>query len=876
MPAPVPRLAFALLRLFLPRPERDEILADLRAEFAERAHVVGEPAATRWLWRQVAGSAPALVRWTSWRDRTGYEPRANAFRPGVPMIATLTSDARYATRRLTARPAYTLLAVLTLALGIGGTAAVFGIARPVLLEPLPYANADSVASFWFKFSWNEREFTELRGQFPGFRNVAFWTGGAVTMRDGDAPARLIPGIRASHELFDVLGARPFIGRGFQPGDDAQTSEPVAVLSYGLWQELGGSRDLVGSRITIDGEPRTVVGVMPREFWYPDPGVRIWMTFPIQPTRQNGSYALLGHVAPGQDVGNMQAPLQRLTQMLDERFDYPAQWDKTVNPSVLPLRDELLGSMRPALVATLIAMALILLIACANVAALMLGQVEGRASEMAVRSALGATRRRIVQQLVVEALVLGVLAGVVGAALAAAGFNLLAGALPIGTWADAASFDWRVFATAMAIAIAAVLLVVLVPTLSFWRGDVREGLHRARTGGVAGRGGRLERGLVVAQVAIAMLIASGAALLGRSVANLYAIDPGLDAENVAVVDVVASADVTVAERRQALTAVLAELEQLPGVTATAAAIKIPLRGGGNSFGIIVPGRQDQPSATTFFRVVTRDYFETLGIRLVAGRGFDISDRAADGEIPIVINQALADRYFPGENPLGRVVEGGFQATQRIIGVVANVAEGALTDDPQPARYYLLDTAPWWGQSATLVLRSARGGQEAAMLDAMRQTVQRVAPRFAVQNTTTMSQVFAEAVGPARQVMSLLGLLSALALILGAIGIYGVISHFAARRKRDWAIRVALGLPGLQVVRSIVGQGVVLVLIGVVAGALGMFALTRVLESMLYEVSRIDPLAFAAAALALLAIGIVAAFLPAWRTGSVDPALVLREQ
>ena len=872
----MPRLPLALLRLFLPRPERDEILTDLAAEYAERARVVGRQSADRWLWRQAMQSAPSLLRWLSWRDRTGYEPRANAFRPGVPMLATLMSDARYAFRRLAARPGYALLSVLTLALGIGGTAAVFGIARPVLLEPLPYANSDSVASFWFNFSWNEREFTELRGQFPGFRNVALWTTGAVTMRDGDAPARLIPGIRTSHELFDVLGVRPFIGRGFQPGDDAQTAEPVAMLSYGLWQELGGDRDLVGSRITIDGQPRTVVGVMPRDFWYPDPGARIWMTFPIQPTRQNGSYTLVGHVAPGQDVRNMQAPLERLTQMLDERFDYPEQWDKTVNPSVESLRDELLGSMRPALVATLVAMALILLIACANVAALMLGQVEGRATEMAVRSALGATRRRIVQQLVVEALLLGALAGIAGAALAAVGFNLLAGALPIGTWADAASFDWRVFVSAMAIAIVAVLLVVLVPTLTFWRGDLRDGLHRARTGGVAGRGGRLERGLVVAQVALAMLIASGAALLGRSVANLYAIEPGLDVDDVAVMDVIASADVTAAERRQALEAVLGELGQLPGASAAAAAMKIPLRGNGNSFGIIVPGRQDLRSATTFFRVVTRDYFEAMGIRVVAGRGFDISDVAADGEVPIVINQALADRYFPGENPLGRVLQGGFEATQRIIGVVANVAEGALTDEPQPARYYLLDTVPWWGQSATLVLRSARGGQEAAMLDAMRQTVHRLAPRFAVQNTTTMAQVFAEAVGPARQVMSLLGLMSALALILGAIGIYGVISHFAARRKRDWAIRVALGLPGLQVVRNIVGQGVVLVLIGVLAGALGTFALTRVLASMLYEVSRADPVAFAAASAALLLIGIVAAFLPAWRTGRVDPALVLREQ
>ena len=872
----LPHAPSALLRLLLPRAERDEVLADLAAEYEEKRSVLGDRAARRWLWRQALQSSPALVRWSVWRDRTGFEPRANSFRPGVPMLATLFADARFAARRLRTRPGYTLLAVLTLALGIGGTAAVFGIARPVLFEPLPYANADSVASFWFKFSWNEEEFTHLRGNFPGFRTVAAWRPGDVTMRDGDAPARLVPAIRTSHELFDVLGVRPFIGRGFQPGDDAQGTDPVAVLSWGLWQELGGDRAIVGSRIAIDGAPRTVIGVMPRDFWYPDPGTRLWLSWPINPTGRNGSWALVGHVEPGQDVGAMDAHLQRLGQMLDERFEYAEQWDKTANPSVDPLREELLGDMRPALIATLIAMGLILLIACANVSALMLGQVEGRASEIAVRSALGATRRRIVQQLIVEALLLGATAGLAGAGLAAAGFGVLAGALPIGTWADAAVFDWSVFGAALGIAIAAVLLVVLVPTVSFWRGDLREGLHRARTGGIQGRGGRLERGLVVTQVAIAMLIASGAALLARSVANLYAIDPGIEAEGVAVIDIVASAELSSAERTQSVEAMLAELARLPGVRSAGAAMKLPLRGPGNSFNITVQGRSDLPQATTYFRFVTRDYLETMGIPVTAGRDFDISDRPGGAEVPVVVNQALVDKYFPGENPLGRVLGGGIAPPQRITGVVANVAEGSLVAEPEPARYYLGEMVGWWGAGMSLVIRTSRPGDEAAVLDAARRTVQRVAPRYAVQSTTTMSRVFDQAVGPARQVMSLLALLSGLALVLGAIGIYGVISHFASRRKRDWAIRVALGLPGLRVVRSIVAQGVALVIAGVVLGALGTAALTSVLESMLYEVGTVDPIAFAGASVVLLLIGLAAAFVPAWRTGAVDPALVLREQ
>ena len=875
----LPRLPVALLRALLPAGERDEVIDDLAVEHARVVASRGVAAANRWLWLQALRSAPALLRWTWWRGWTGFEPRANAFRPGDSMLTNWLTDARYAARRLRTRPAYTLVAVLTLALGIGGTAAVFGIARPLIFDPLPYANADSVGLFWFSGSWNEEEFTHLRGQIPGFRKVAFYRPFDVTMRDGDGPSRLVPGIGTSTELFDVLGARPMIGPGFSPGDDAQTAEPVVVLSYGLWQDMGGDRSVVGKRITIDGAPRTVVGVMPRGFWFPDPSVRIWHTRPINPQGRNGSWTLVGHVEPGQDVRALDAPLARLAAMLKERFEYSEQWDKTREPEVTPIRDQLLGSMRPALLATFVAMGLILLIACANVAALMLGQIEGRATELAVRSALGASRRRLTQQIVVETLLLGGIAGLVGAGLAAAGFRVLAGALPLGAWGESATFDWSLFAISILIAVIAVMLVVLIPLVSLWRGDLRGALNLARTGGIQGRGGRLERGLVVAEVALAMLIASGAALLVRSVSKLYAIDPGIETNRVAVVDMVASAELTNVQRRQAIEEIITALREVPGVQTSAAAMKLPLRGNGDNFGVTIEGKPDLPSASTYFRIVTRGYLETLGIRVRAGRTFDISDQPSTqpgAEIPVVINEAFVAKYFPGENPIGRVVGGGFNAPQRVIGVVANVAEGALIDDPAPARYYLAGTVPWFGPRASLVIRTAPNANEATVIDEARRTIQRVAPTFAIQGTSTMQRVMDTAVGPARQVMTLLSLLSALALILGAIGIYGVISHFAVRRKRDWAIRVALGLPGSRVVTHIVRQGVVLVVIGIALGAIGTAALRRLLASFLFGVSAADPIAFAAASGALLLIGVVAAFLPAWRAGSVDPAGVLREQ
>jgi putative ABC transport system permease protein len=651
---------------------------------------------------------------------------------------------------------------------------------------------------------------------------------------------------------------------------------VAVVSYGLWKELGGKTSIVGQRVTLDGKQRTIVGVMPRTFWFPTPEVRIWRAEPLDPEGRNGSYALVGRVAPGVDVHHLDARLARITKIIGDRFEYSAKADKTKNALVKPLRDDLLGSMRPALVATFVTMALLLLIACTNVAALMLGQVEGRATELAVRAALGATRGRITQQLVIEALLVGLLSGAAGAALAASGFRVLAHALPLGAWSDSAAFDWTMFAAALGIAVLSVLFVVLVPAASLRRADLRDALNRARAGGVHGRGGRLERGLVVAEVALAMLIAMGAALLVRSVANRYAINPGIETKGIAVVDVTASADLKPAQRRQAIDEMTAALAAMPGVRSAAAAMMLPLRGESNSFDIVVEGHEDRERTFTFFRIATQNYFATLGIKLLAGRTFESSDRPDTVEMSVVINEALAKQYFPGENAVGRRLHGGFGTPQRIIGIVSNVAEGKLKSEPVPVRYYFGDQAPWFGGSASFVIRTTRPADATAVLEAARRTIQRVAPNFAIEGTTTMERVFDAAVGPARQVMSLLTLLSALALLLGGIGVYGVISHFASRRKRDWAIRVALGLPGSGVVTHIVRQGVTLVAVGIAIGAVGALAVTRLLATFLFGVSAVDPISFAASGALLLAIGVAAALVPAWRAGTVDPALVLREQ
>ena len=872
-----PILPTALLRALVPRAEREEILADLTAEYAARTAADGRLAAGKWFWRQALGSVLPLLGWSGRREVTGYIPPANAYRPGGPMLPVFFADVRFALRRLRSRPAYAILSILTLALGVGGTAAIFGIGRPVLLDALPYANAGRAGMFWMDGSWNEEEFTYLRDKFDGFAHVAGWRPGDVTLKQGDAPLRLIPGIATTGELFDVLGAPAFVGRTLRVGDDMIGAAPVAVISHGLAQELGG-RDvssMVGQRLTLNGIERTVVGVMPKGFWYPTPAARIWTPQEIHPDRRSGYLTLVGLAKPGADIHNMGPYLARIVQTMAARFHYAGQWDKTRNPIVTPLREHLLGSMRPAVLAMLAAMALILLIACVNVATLMLGQVEGRSSEMAVRTALGATRTRLTQQIVVEALAIGAGAALVGAALAGAGFRLLAHALPLGAWGENPQFDWTLFAVALVVAIGASLLVVLAPTISLWRADVHGAISRARTGGIVGRGSRLEHGLVVTEVALAMLIASGSALLVRSVVNLYAVDPGVDTRSIAVIDVLAG-NGTPAETRRSVEAMVTELSQLPGVTSAAGAMKIPLTGRGNSMGVLIPDRPDIKDVTTYFRVGTADYLPTMGVGITKGRNFTAADKVQGPEVAIIINEAMVRRFFPREEPIGKVLEGGWGVKERIIGVVQDAAEGQLTDAPSLTRYYLAGTVPWIIPSATLVVRMQAGADPAAILEPARKAAQRAAPGFAVSRTTTMARIMDDAVGPARQIMALLLLLAALALGLGAIGIYGVIAHFAARRKRDWAIRLALGLSGGQVVAQLTKQGIVLAALGILLGIAGTVVLSRLLTTLLYGVSPADPIAVLAASLVLLAIGAGAAFVPARRAGTTDPALVLRDQ
>ena len=380
--------------------------------------------------------------------------------------------------------------------------------------------------------------------------------------------------------------------------------------------------------------------------------------------------------------------------------------------------------------------------------------------------------------------------------------------------------------------------------------------------------------MVAEVALAVLMAAGAALLIRSVSNLYRIDPGLDPRSTAVVDVVLPQATEAPARQTLIRNLLSELAALPGVGSVAATQRLPLRGGGDNWGLEVVGHPDQPDGTTAFRIVTQQYFETMGIQVVSGRGFSAADRA-ESEPVVVINQAMARKYFGSDDPLGRLINTGFGRPERIIGVVDDVAESNLTDEPASARYVLFDQIPYTAQGQSFVLRM-QGSDAGGILNAARNTIEKAGSTLAVQQTTTMDQVFTRAVGPARQIMLLLSVLTGIALFLGAIGVYGVIAHFVQRRRKDWGIRITLGLTPGRVIAQVVRQGGKLVAIGIVVGIVAALATTRLLGSFLHGVGSADPLALAAAAAALLLVGGIAAGIPAYRASRVNLATVLRDQ
>ncbi len=804
---------------------------------------------------------------------------------GIRMIRDALSDARLALRQFVRRPGFTLLAVGTLALGVGATVALFSVVRGLLIRPLPVVQEDRLHVFWSDYNWRGVEFDYLKDRTRAFEGLAAYSVDAFPLRSDAGSTLMLTGV-VSAELFDLLGTRPLLGRTFARGEDRPGAEPVAVVSWGMWQqELGGDPGVLGRRIVLGGVSTTIVGVMPRGFYFPAPDVRLWQPLDLDPAsdqyQNNGWLVLIGRAKAGFTDAQVAGEIKTLAASLGERFTYPAAWDKTKDAYSAPLRQYLLGDVRPALLLLLGAVSLLLLMACVNAAALILARTTDRTSEIVLRTALGAGRGRLARQILVESVTLSLLAGVAGALLSIALFRTMVASLPLQNGFGAAvSMDWTTFAAAFGLAMLVGLAVSAIPIRHLLLGRL-SGVSGERGDSVAkGGAGRAHAVLVAAEVTLAVLLVTGATLLIRSVSRLYALDPGFDAKGVVTVDVMTSTeDMDAQTRRAFFRELLDRSARLPDVQSVGYTNRLPVRDGGWQGTIAVEGRPDLEGAArpnSLYRVGTPDYFRTLGMDIKAGRGIEPGDRTGGLEVALV-SESFARKMWPGQDPLGRRINTGFAGASRwltIVGVVEETRMFKMTGE-NPIVYFV----PWEqtrdpGEGQILVLRTT--SEAAAVIAGVRSLVRELDSRVAIARPGTMEEMVETALAEPLRLRFYLMLFGGLALVLGTVGVYGVVSYSVARRRGEFGIRMALGAAPGKVLGHVIARGMLPVAVGVGLGVAGSIALSRVLGRFLYEIAPTDPASLATAGAALLAAGVLAALVPAWRAGKVSPVEALRAE
>jgi len=797
---------------------------------------------------------------------------------GTAFLYDLAADVRHAVRQLRRHPGYSGLGILTLALGLGATVALGSVVRTVLLRPLPVADEAAVRVFWSDYNWRGVEYDYLAERTTTFSGLAAYSSELTSLRTETGSTSLATSVTSAN-LFDVLGAAPLLGRTFAAGEDRPGTEPVTVLSYGLWQEqFGSDPGIVGRRVTLDGRPVTVIGVMPRDFWFPSPEYRLWRPLNLDPAtalyQGNGWLVLLGRLKAGTTPAQVDAEVDRMAAALGERFEYPAAWDKTRDPFVRPLREYLVGDMGPGLLLLLGAGGLILLMACANVAALVLARTTDRTDEIALRAALGAGRGRLARQIVTESVVMSLLAGVVGAAIAASGFRVLVASLPLtGGLGETIRLDWTVFAGGLLLAAAVGVAVAIAPVRDLLRGRLQSVGSQRGVRGLGLRAGRLHGMLVTGEAAVAVVLVVGAGLLIRSVGKLYALDLGFEPDSVTAIDLYAGGDDLDDGARQRFFSEMSDRAgQLPGVRAAALITRIPVRDGGWQGPVSIednPDLQGRNAPNALFRPTTPDYFRAMGISLRAGRGIEATDRA--GSLMVgVVSESFARRAWPGQDPLGRRYRayslGGGWIT--VVGVVEDIRITSITGANEPVHYLSLAQLPQPPEGATLLLK---GTAEPGSVRALVRTLE---PRIAIGQVTDMDDVVATALAEPLRLRFFLTLFAALALVLGVVGVYSVVSYSVARRQSEFGIRMALGAGGGSVARQVVGRGLLPVGAGTVIGVIAALLTGKVAAGFLYGVTPGDPATVLGAAAALVGAGVVASLIPAWRAAKISPIEALR--
>jgi putative ABC transport system permease protein len=828
--------------------------------------------------RAEAGSAES-VRQKVWS--AGWESAADS----------LWQDLRYAVRMLAKSPGFTAIAVLTLALGIGANAAIFSLVNAVLLRPLPYANPAQLVDVSEAKAGvvgagvSYPAFVELRDHSRAFTSVAGLAGHALTLTGHGEPAD-VSTLAVTPEFFSLFGTKPLLGRALSPQDGERGAAPVVVLSEQLWRSrFGADPGIAGTSITLDQRAFTVVGIMPGAFrtpffnqteqvWIPllqDPLFSGWLTRPPQEHWLPVIARLRAGVSPDQ----ARAELQTISAGLVDQFPAEKGWGIAIEP----LQQVIVGDVKEPLLLLLSAAGLVLLIACANIANLLLARATSRSREIAVRIALGASQRRIARQLLTESAILGVLGGVTGVFLAWWSVSALTSLLPTGlTQLRSIRVDGSVFGFAFVLSLAASVFFGLAPVLHTTRSDPQANLREGSRAGDARGSQRARSFLAAAEVAVAMVLLVGAGLLMRSFARLLSVSPGFETENMVKAEI--SLPRFQYSRPEQWTAfssqLMMRLQAKPGLQDSAIAVPLPILNNSINLPFAIAGNpplEQGATDTANYVAASPRYFHVMGISLMRGRLFSEDDSASTPPVAL-ISEALARRYFPGENPLGRQLIFGFpphgDVAREIVGVVADIHDVSIASNPGPMMYVPFAQVPFWGSE--VVVRSSLGAAEIAA--AIRTETHSIDKDLPVTDIESFPEAMHASVAEPRFRTMLLGLFSAIALLLAAIGIFGVISFSVSRRTREIGVRMALGATPASIRHLVLGESAKLVLFGLAAGIPAALILTHFLSALLFGITPTDPLTFIAVALLLMLVALAAAYLPARRAIRIDPMAALR--
>jgi putative ABC transport system permease protein len=804
-------------------------------------------------------------------------------------MESLLQDARYGVRMLVRNPGVTAVLVLALAGGTGANAAIFSVVNAVLLRPLPYADPDRLMVVWedassFGFPRNTpapANYLDWRKENRTFADMAAYTGGSFVLTGGGEPER-IEAILASANLFSVLGVLPVLGRSFESEDDQPGADAVAILSHGLWQRrFGGSPSALGTTLLVDGRARTVVGVMPRGFQFADPRADLWVpiAFTNEQAAERGSHYLevVGRLKPAVTSAQANADVETIAKRLQQ--EYP-QTNTNIGALVVPLHEQKVGDIRPALLVLLGAVGLVLLVACANVANLLLARSVARQREIAVRAALGASRLRLVRQMLTESVLLGLLGAAAGLFLAAASVRLLVRLVPEGlAMPETIGLDVRVLGFTLLLALFTGLIFGLAPSLHLVRTALGEA---AREGSRSSEGpgrGRTRAFLVVSEVALSLILLVGAGLLIKSFDRLRHVEIGFRTERLLTlrVDLPATQYSDQGRRTAFFDSFLARVQALPGVESAAVITHLPLTFEGDNWLFLPegqPDREDGNLPVAVYRVVSRDYFHALGIPLYKGRSFEERDKP-DAPPAAVVNRKMAEAFWPGQDPLGRRIRTGRGPDALWLTVVGVVGDTRQTDIHQPPKAELYRPhAQAESIPREVVVRVA--GDPLMLAAAVRREVRALDANLPVSDVRAMEDVAGDAVALPRFQTLLLGIFAAAALGLALVGIYGVIAYSVAQRTREIGIRLALGASRADIVRAVLGPGLRLTVTGLAAGLLGALALTRAMAGLLFGVSATDGTVFVTVPVLVLAVALLAAYLPARRGSRLDPMRALRHE